>query len=296
MADDSSPPTESAPLLVTSAQATAVATIGAGLINETSDKLKKAKADGPLTFRTLGLLGGLAMILSNGLGIFDRFFSFKFAGSLVAAYGLFFGIISKLLVERKWDYISSWRKLKTVVGLTSHFIIHCCFYYIVVLLEMPSVGFCKAKRLHSGIRWYAKFLEYVWGRGAFFFFVGSLQVTNFNLLDWAVGGFMMCVGVTAIFAGIATSRDLRLFKFSITNEAELKEKWDKHDVDKNGALDVKELTAFVEESGVDMTRNEIASTFLALDKNFDDTISYEEFFFWWMGEEQKGSESASYSV
>jgi hypothetical protein len=163
------------------------------------------------------------------------------------------------------------------------------------MLDMPTFGY-SALRLHGGIRWYAKFLEYVWGRGALYFFVGSLQVTNFNMMDWAVGGFMMFVGVTAITAGIATSRDLKLFKFSISNEAELKEKWEQYDVNKNGALDVKELTVFVKESGIDMTRNEIASTFLALDKNFDDEISYEEFYFWWMGEDQKGSESASYSV
>lgn len=151
----------------------------------------------------------------------------------------------------------------------------------------------KSGRFNGGVRYYAKFLEYTSGRGFFFFFCGSLQATNFNMLDWAVGAFMMFVGVTAMIAGIMAARDMRLFKFSIANEQDLKQKWKTYDEDGNESLDVKELTKFVEEAGVEMTRNEIASVYMALDKNFDERITYEEFYFWWMGEDQKqpGQES-----
>jgi hypothetical protein len=161
---------------------------------------------------------------------------------------------------------------------------------------MPNLYFFEGGRMHAGVRWYAKFLEFTWGRGVLYFYVGSLQATNYNILDWAVGGFMMFAGVTAIFAGIATAKDLRRFKYTIVNEHDLKEKWSKYDADGNGSLDAKELTQFVKESGVQMTRNEIASAFLVLDKNFDDKISYEEFYFWWMGEEQKGRNSRTFAV
>ena len=72
-----------------------VASGTATLINASADKIKNAKKDGPLTFRTLGFIGGLAMILSNGLGIIDRFFSFNFTGSMIAIYGVVFGVLSK---------------------------------------------------------------------------------------------------------------------------------------------------------------------------------------------------------
>lgn len=85
---------ENAPL-VTSEQAGMVASGAASLINQSATKIKKAKMDGPLTFRTLGFIGGLAMVVSNGLGIVDRFFSFNFTGSLIAIYGVFFGILSE---------------------------------------------------------------------------------------------------------------------------------------------------------------------------------------------------------
>ena len=81
--------------LVSQAQAGAVAGGAAMLINQSAAKIKKAKLEGPLTFRTLGFIGGLAMIVSNGLGIVDRFFSFNFTGSLLAVYGVLFGVLSK---------------------------------------------------------------------------------------------------------------------------------------------------------------------------------------------------------
>lgn len=81
--------------LVTSEQAGAVATGAASLINQSADKIKKAKMEGPLTFRTMGFIGGLAMIVSNGLGIVDRFFSFNFTGCLIAVYGVLFGVLSE---------------------------------------------------------------------------------------------------------------------------------------------------------------------------------------------------------
>lgn len=164
------------------------------------------------------------------------------------------------------------------------------FGVIITMLEAP--GPCSQK-LQSGIRYHAKFLEFVWGRGALYFFVGSLQFANWNMLDWAVGGLMMFTGATAIGVGIAASRDLKLLKFSIKDEATLKAKWAQHDVDNSGHLDVKELTEFVNDADVPMSRNEIAATYLALDKNFDEKISYEEFYAWWMAADAYGSQQYS---
>lgn len=152
------------------------------------------------------------------------------------------------------------------------------------MLEMPTIWCLKTGRFNGGVRYYAKFLEYTSGRGFFFFFCGSLQATNVNMLDWAVGGFMIFVGITAMIAGFMATRDMRLFKFSIRSEEDLKAKWKEFDTNGNGSLDVKELTKFIRSSDIEMTRNEVASVFMSLDKNFDDVITYEEFYFWWMGE------------
>lgn len=198
------------------------------------------------------------MIFSNGIAILGRFFSFNFTGALIAVYGVFFG-------------------------------------FIVTMLEAPGPFCCKHK-VHDSIRFYAKFLEFTWGRGAFYMFCGSLQVSNWNILDWAVGGFMIFVGITALGVGIATARDLKLFKFSVKSEEDLKGKWAKYDEDSNGTLDCKELTKFIKDAGIDMSRNEVAATFLALDRNFDDVISYEEFYSWWIADDAYGTRGISMSV
>lgn len=227
--------------LIDSTAAAAAAVAGAGMVNASAEKIKKARAEGPMTYRVMAFIGGLAMIASNGIAILDRFFSFNFSGSLIAIYGVIFGII-------------------------------------ISFLEGPIV--CS-KRMQTGIRYYAKFLEFTWGRGALYFFVGSLQISNFNILDWVVGGWMIFVGVTAICVGISTSRQLRLLKFSVKSEEDLKEKWKEADEDGSNTLDIKELTQFSKNAGLEMSRNEIAAAFMALDRNFDEKIAYEEFYMWW---------------
>ena len=268
--------------LVSQAQVGAVAGGATMLINQSAAKIKKAQLEGPLTFRTLGFIGGLAMIVSNGLGIVDRFFSFNFTGSLLAVYGVLFGVLSKLSGFHQAVPVRG-RPQGTFV-LTPTQTHHPILFFVVVMLEMPTIWCLKTGRFNGGVRYYAKFLEYTSGRGFFFFFSGSLQATNVNMLDWAVGGFMIFVGITAMIAGFMATRDMRLFKFSIRSEEDLKAKWKEFDTNGNGSLDVKELTKFIRVSDIEMTRNEVASVFMSLDKNFDDVITYEEFYFWWMGE------------
>ncbi|GAX17300.1 hypothetical protein FisN_10Lh163 [Fistulifera solaris] len=241
---------ETKALLDTGVVSTAAAG-GANFFNQAAQTIQQAQKEGPLTFRILGFLGGLAMIVSNGLAILERFFSFSFARSLMAVYGVIFGVI-------------------------------------IVFMDAPFPIICSQK-IQTGIHSYAKFLDYTWGRGLFFFFVGTLQVSNVNMLDWAVGGFMIFVGVVAMGVGMATANQMRLVRFAVKDESTLKQKWKEHDANGDGSLDVKELTAFVNDAGVTMTRNEIAAFYLALDKNFDQRIAYEEFYAWWTRESDHSS-------
>jgi hypothetical protein len=82
--------------LIDAKTASSAAMAASGVFNQAAEKYKKAKVDGPLTFRMLGFLGGWAMIISNGLGIVDRFFSFNFPGALIAFWEVLFGVLSEL--------------------------------------------------------------------------------------------------------------------------------------------------------------------------------------------------------
>lgn len=103
-----STPSETKPL-ISSSQAQVAAVAGASILNEGAAKIKQATQNGPLSFRIMGFIGGVAMIVSNGLGIVDRFMSFNFTGSLIAIYGCFFGFMSKFwhhkyfVMDKRWE-------------------------------------------------------------------------------------------------------------------------------------------------------------------------------------------------
>jgi len=194
------------------------------------------------------------MIVSNAMSVLGRFFTFNIAGAVIALYEVGFGIVIVILESP---------------------------------IQIPVVG-DKLKTQY--VRVYAKFLDLTIGRGFLYLFVGTLQISNLNMIDWAVGGFMVFVGVTAIVVGYSSTAKLRNLKRSISTETQLKSLWSKYDRDKNGTLDAKELTEFVKEAdptteaatAASSNNNEIAAVFLSLDKNFDDRISYEEFYAWWV--------------
>lgn len=79
--------------LLDSEVVSAATTTGAGLVNNAARTIQQARNEGPLTFRTMGFIGGLAMIVSNALVIVERFFSFNFSRSLISIYGVIFGFI-----------------------------------------------------------------------------------------------------------------------------------------------------------------------------------------------------------
>lgn len=84
------PTTEVTPFL-NATMASAGAAAGISFVNQSADKIKKARMEGPLSYRLMAFIGGLAMIVSNALAILERFFSFKFSGALIAIYGTFHG-------------------------------------------------------------------------------------------------------------------------------------------------------------------------------------------------------------
>lgn len=53
------------------------------MLSESVSRIYKSLTEGPLTFRVLGFLGGLAMIVSNGLAILERIFSFQLPGAIM---------------------------------------------------------------------------------------------------------------------------------------------------------------------------------------------------------------------
>ncbi len=134
------------------------------------------------------------------------------------------------------------------------------------------------------IRREALFLYRPYGRGAFYFFVGLLQIdVNGGLQGWLIGLYICVTGIIVYFASQQSVKQLALLKSNINNEAELAEKFKLFDHDQTGFLEADELTKFAASLGATMTEDELQVALLILDTNRDGKIAFNELSEWWRG-------------
>lgn len=209
-------------------------------------KVSSAKGDAPLSFRLMVVLGGTAMIVTNIFSIIGSFLTLNLTGAIISLYCTIFGLV-------------------------------------IVILES---GTSMPESFESSIHEYAKFLEFTWGRGLLYILAGTLQLSDWGLIDLIVGWLMTILGLVAIIVGLATAKKLKELKAAIANEEDLKKRWAEADADGDGSLDAKELYDFAEKAGLKVSKYEIATAFSTIDKNFDDLLQFEEFYEWWNKDER----------
>ena len=198
--------------------------------------------DANTPLRVLALLAGLAMITSSIFTAVGKFVNFHLVDTLLSIYGFFFGLII-IILEGKW---------------------------------VPCQRKCQSK-----ISKYALFLDYVWGRGLLYFFAGSLQFIQLNLLDIPVGAFTMCVGFSYYLNGVRTSKKLSELRKTQFSEEELRRRFDEVDVAQKGEIDFIHFTAFIERMGLVLNHNEMVAAFSTVDIDSSSLVEFEEFLLWW---------------
>jgi len=139
------------------------------------------------------------------------------------------------------------------------------------------------KKVRATLTEYAKFLTFTWGRGLFYMFAGSLMVSQFNLFDMAIGGWMVFTGFTSVVVGASTANKLTDLKKSMASESFVNGKFDEMDADSSGYLESKELAALCQALGSSLDHNELEAALTLMDTSGDGKISKEEFFGWWSG-------------
>eukprot|EP00519_Triparma_laevis_P007495 CAMPEP_0182511752 /NCGR_PEP_ID=MMETSP1321-20130603/31002_1 /TAXON_ID=91990 /ORGANISM="Bolidomonas sp., Strain RCC1657" /LENGTH=271 /DNA_ID=CAMNT_0024718461 /DNA_START=33 /DNA_END=845 /DNA_ORIENTATION=+ len=250
----SSDPPDTAPLL-TDAAATASTLLTSALdsasqaaafsyLKDQLTSLHSSAHKGPMTFRVLSFLGGLAMILQCSTGTFGKLFSFSPLQALIEVYCLIFGVITVILEGQEYAFLRPFR---------------------------------------TSVQSYCKLLTYTWGRGVFYMFSGSLMFSQFNLFDMLIGGYMCFIGFTSLIIGQQTANKLTDLKKTLASESVVKEKFKAMDVDGNGTLDSKELAALCKSLGSPLDHNELVAAISTMDKDGSGSISYEEFYGWWSG-------------
>jgi Ca2+-binding EF-hand superfamily protein len=92
---------------------------------------------------------------------------------------------------------------------------------------------------------------------------------------------MLLVGFVALIAAVGAGQKLIELRLAIDTRRDLKAFFNEYDVDKDGALNVKEFAILVSNLGVDVNYHELVACFNAMDKNDDELITYNEFNNWW---------------
>jgi len=199
---------------------------------------------GPMTFRVMAFLGGVAMVLQCFMGSFGKLLSFSPLSALIEVYCGAFGVV-------------------------------------VVILEGQDLAFLT--KFRAMLNEHAKFLTFTWGRGCFYFFAGSLMFSQMNLFDMAIGGWMCFTGFTSIVVGQHTANKLTDLKRTLGSESVVKSKFKKMDKDNSGSLNSAELASLCSDLGSPLDHNELVAAISTMDVDGSGTISYEEFYGWWAG-------------
>jgi hypothetical protein len=147
-------------------------------MEEQLKSLKGLSSKGPMSFRVMALCGGVAMVVQCFMGSLSKFFSFSPLQALIEVYCGIFGVMVVILEGQDYKFLSGFR---------------------------------------ATLQEHAKFLTFTWGRGMFYVFAGSLMVSQFNLFDLAVGGWMVFTGATSIIVGGATANKLTELKKSMVS-------------------------------------------------------------------------------
>lgn len=208
------------------------------------EELKTYAEEGQWTWKVAGFFAGLFIVISSLFSFISHFFGLSPFAAVIDVYMILFGSIA------------------------------CTLEYKDVLLTA---------QVRAQIRKEALFLYRPYGRAAFYFFVGVLQIAQGGLIGCLVGFYTTIVGIIIYSASKNALRALDNIRASLKTEAEVAAQFARFDTDNNGCLDPAELAKLCQALGATQSLNELESALFVLDKNADGKVSYEEFLDWWSG-------------
>ena len=156
------------------------------------------------------------------------------------------------------------------------------FGFVVVMLE--GNGKFYPDRWKRIIRTQAKFLTLLNGRGAFYVFLGTLLMAQWPTAGpFLLGIYMAAVGTVMFVYGYHAKAKLDSVRSLLSSEDVVTSAFEKADAEGDGSLTAAELGELCASLGSTLEPQEIEAALLALDKDGNGGISFEEFVRWWKG-------------
>lgn len=92
---------------------------------------------------------------------------------------------------------------------------------------------------------------------------------------------MCIVGVMYIIVGRRVSGKLDTLRSALFNEQTLLHEFNQADTDRTGSLSLEQFRGLTDKLHLGMTRSELESAFLIVDKDDSDRLTFDEFKNWW---------------
>lgn len=199
--------------------------------------------EGPLSFRSLGFVGGFFMILATALDILENMES-----NLETAASMFLFITG----------------------------------FVIVQLEARPFYMQSALIYRSICRVFSS-LRYVWGRGFLYLVSGTIQLLLFSKWCMASGIYFIILGIFSVAFGYRASLKLCALRNSIGTKDEIKFMFHSFDSNRDGYLDMEEFRAMLRAMDQNLNHNDFVAAIAAIDLDNKQKISYDDLETWWEG-------------
>jgi len=226
-------------------------------VRSQAEKLRARAQEGPLPFSILAFLGGIAIVITNALDLIFELFHLSPLAALMSVYCIIFGVVICKMEGRRWEVDTS-----------------------ILPIIYQNVGA----------------LKFVWGRGCFYVFAGTIQFSKLHIDDLIVGLYISFVGIASIMVGRGTASKLATLSNAMEDKKVVCEKFMAYDSDEDGFLTYAEFKKMIKDLGLELDHNELDVALFVVDQDQDDKISYEEFVAWWEGFHEKSGEDVRSKV
>lgn len=199
--------------------------------------------EGPLSFRSLGFVGGFFMILATALDMLENM-----ENILETSVSIFLFITGLIIIqlEARPFYMQS----------------ECIYRSICQLFSS---------------------LRYVWGRGFLYLVSGTMQLLLFSKWCMASGIYFILLGIFSVAFGYRASLKLCALRNSIGTKDEIKFMFHSFDSNRDGYLDMEEFRAMLRAMDQNLNNNDFVAAIAAIDLDNKQKISYDDLEAWWEG-------------
>lgn len=223
--------------------------------------LHRSATQGDFSLRFLALIAGVFLVTSSFFGILEMLLHLRPAAAVLEFYTFVMGCIMVLL-----ESLGHIRRQQEGLSVSER-------------LQLSTQISILDNTLQTIIQ-NARFLQFVWGRGAFYVFAGSLHFLQGSLGNFLVGGYVIFVGVMYMVVGRQTARKLTQLRKALA-EHTLRAKFEQADKGGNGRLSIEELKHLTESLDMKLSHRECEAAFLCMDKRDAGYLTFEEFQNWW---------------